>query len=101
MPANNPVLIRHFCLHHQVEMSFIDSLQEYGLISVQVINEDKYVAPEDLKTIEKIVEYYYDLGINLEGIEVIFNLLMQNETLRKKLEIAQRKLNLLDAESEL
>ena len=94
MTIDNVVLVHQFCIYHQVEMSFIDSLDEYGLISIKVINEDKYLLMEDLKAIEKMAQFYYDLGINLEGIDVITNLLIQNDHLRKELEVAHNKLSL-------
>jgi len=100
MSTNNLVLVSHFCEHHQVEMSFIDSLQAYGLIAIQVIQDDKYVHIDDINEIEKMIKFYYDLGINLEGIDVVFNLLLQNEALRRELDIAHQKLKVLDTTSE-
>jgi chaperone modulatory protein CbpM len=97
MSINNLVLVHHFCLHHEVELSFIDSLHEYGLITITVIDEDKYLLPEELKQIEKFVQFYYDLGINLEGIEVITDLLIQNAALRGELDAALKKLHIFDA----
>ncbi|MFZ1455060.1 MAG: chaperone modulator CbpM, partial [Saprospiraceae bacterium] len=74
MDKNNKILLHHFCLYHEVELSFIDSLHEYGLITIIVVNDDKYILEDDLKEIEKMVHFYYELGINIEGIEVIINL---------------------------
>jgi chaperone modulatory protein CbpM len=100
MPIDNLVLVRLFCSHQGVEMSFIDKLEAYGLISIHVVNDDKYILSDDLKDLEKIVEFYYDLGINLEGIEVILNLLIQNNILRHKLAVAQNRLRHLDLQDE-
>ena len=47
---------------------------------------------DDLKEIEKMVHFYYELGINIEGIEVIINLLLQNDGLRRELNNTRRKL---------
>jgi hypothetical protein len=100
MPLNNLVPIQHFCVYHQVEVSFIDSLQDYGLITITVINEEKYLFLEEVKEVEKMMVFYFDLGINLEGIEVIYNLMLQNEMLQKKLDIAQKRLAIFDADME-
>jgi ABC-type Fe3+-citrate transport system substrate-binding protein len=85
-------------MHHEVELSFIDSLHAYGLITVTVINEEKYLLPEELKEIEKFVQFYYDLGINIEGIEVITDLLIQNASLQHELESALKKLHIFEAD---
>lgn len=98
MSINNLVPVHHFCLHHEVELSFIDSLHEYGLITVTVINEDKYLLSEELKEIEKFVQFYYDLGINIEGIEVITDLLIQNAALQGELDAALKKLHIFEAD---
>lgn len=70
------------------------------MIAIQVIQDDKYVHIDDLNEIEKMIKFYYDLGINLEGIDVVFNLLLQNEALRRELDIAHQKLKALDTASE-
>ena len=41
--------------------------------------------------------FYFELGINLEGIEVIYNLMNQNEALQKKLDVALKRLTLFDS----
>ncbi len=99
MSINNLVPVKHFCLYHHVDLSFIDSLQEYGLIKIIVIEDNKYLYKEDLKEIEKMVQFYYDLGINLEGIDVITNLLMQNAALRRELEFVLKKLKLFEVDA--
>lgn len=96
MSLNNLVPVHHFCLYHQVEFSFIDSLHEYGLIKMIVIKDNKYLLQEDLREIEKMVHFYYELGINLEGIEVISNLLIQNASLQRELDIVRKKLILFE-----
>lgn len=92
MDKNNKVQLQLFCLHHEVELSFIDLLHEYGLITIDFINDEKYVLEDDLKEIEKMAHFYYELGINIEGIEVITNLLLQNDRLQRELNITRRKL---------
>ncbi len=73
-----------FCISHNIEISFIDSLYENGLIDITIIEENEFLYPDQLGQIERISRLYYDLGINLEGIETITRLLdrideMQNE----------------------
>jgi len=83
-----------FCTNHEIEISFISSLHETGLIEIVRIEENEYIDEGQLLQLEKIVRFYYDLGINLEGIETINHLLdrmngMQDEiiTLRNRLRL--------------
>jgi len=64
-----------FCTHYKVEYSFIDSLQQHGLIEVTTINDHCFIDHDHLKNVEKLVRLHYDLDINLEGIEAITYLL--------------------------
>src|ERR1035437_4836983 len=83
-----------FCTNHEIEISFISSLHETGLIEIVRIEENEYIDEGQLLQLEEIVRFYYDLGINLEGIETINHLLdrmngMQDEliTLRNRLRL--------------
>ena len=75
MENNQLVLIDQVCVHYEVELNFIDSLEEYGLIQLVVMDNTKYLSPDDLQYVEKMIRLKYELGINMEGIDVINNLL--------------------------
>jgi len=70
---------QEFCSHHQVEMNFIYSLREYGLIEVISNEGNDYLSLDRLKELERIVRLHYDLNVNVEGIDVILHLLNQLE----------------------
>ena len=94
MKTDNLVRIEHFCEHNKVEFSFINSLQEFGLINVVVVDDSTYLPVDDLREIEKLVHLHYELGINIEGIDVISNLLNQIANLQEELRAAKNKLKL-------
>jgi hypothetical protein len=94
MDTNYLIAVDEFCANHNIEISFISSLQQTGLIEITTIKEEEFIDPEQLLQLEKIVRLYYELDINLEGIETINYLLkrissMQDEiiSLRNKLRI--------------
>jgi hypothetical protein len=94
MQTSNLIAIDEFCAKHDVELSFITSLQQTGLIEITTIEKAWFIHIEQLKELEKFIRLYYELDINLEGIETISHLLdriniMQNELimLRNKLGI--------------
>ncbi|PWT99053.1 MAG: MerR family transcriptional regulator [Bacteroidetes bacterium] len=80
---------KQFCESHNLEITFISSLQQYGMIQTTSIEEVSYISIEQLPRVEKIVRLYTELGINIEGIDAIEHLLdrveaMQNEILHLK-----------------
>src|SRR5664280_1814607 len=88
------IALDEFCTVHNIEISFIYSLQESGLIEIIKIRDANFIEADHLHQLEKFVRLYYELDINLEGIETINYLLhrinsMQDEitTLRNRLRI--------------
>jgi len=98
MNTDNLIRIEYFCEQYNVEFSFINALKESGLINLVVVEESSYLSTEDLKGIEKLIRLHYELGINLEGIDVISNLLNQLEDLQQELTAAKNKLKFLGME---
>lgn len=83
-----------FCANHQIEISFISTLQEYGLIEIITIEETGYIQENQLQQLERMVRLYHELDINIEGIDTINHLLqriinLQNENyaLRNRLRL--------------
>jgi hypothetical protein len=89
MQTENLIAINEFCINHNIEISFISSLQQTGLIEITTIKETGFIDASQLQQLEKIVRFYYELDINLEGIETVTHLLkrinsMQDEIIELK-----------------
>ncbi len=98
MNTDNLIRIEYFCEQYNVEFSFVNALKESGLINLVVIEESSYLSTEDLKEMEKLIRLHYELGINIEGIDVISNLLNQIAHLQQDLTVARNKLKFLGME---
>lgn len=98
METRDLILIEHFCANHEIDFSFINSLQEFGLIEVIIHEDNRYLQQEQLKDVEKMMRMHYDLDINMEGIDVISHLLKRIDTLQHELRITQNKLRLYENE---
>lgn len=98
METNNLILIEQLCIHHNIEFSFINTLQEFGLIEVIIIEDNKYIANKKIKDIEKMMRLHFELDINMEGIDAISNLLLQIDNLQKELISTKNKLRLYEGD---
>ena len=87
-----------FCIHYNVEYSFIDSLQQYGLIEITRVNESAFIDTDKLNEIEKLVRLHYDLDINLEGIEAITYLLNRIKNMQTEITTLRNRLNMYESE---
>lgn len=98
METNNWILVEQFCSNTEVDFSFINSLNDHGIIEIVVFEDKKYIPNEQLKDVERAVQFYYELNINIEGIDAISHLLHQIDELQQELAIAKNKLSLFDLE---
>ncbi len=98
METNNLILIEQLCTHHNIEFSFIDTLQEFGLIDIIIIEDNKYLANEKIKDVEKMMRLHFELEINMEGIDAISNLLQQIDNLQLELLNTKNKLRLYEGD---
>jgi chaperone modulatory protein CbpM len=98
MQTDYLVAVDEFCASHNIEISFISSLQETGLIEVIILKEAAYIDAHQLSQLEKIVHLYYELDINLEGIETINHLLERIKSLKDENIALRNRLRLYESD---
>jgi len=92
------IALDEFCANHNIEISFISSLQQTGLIEVTTIKETGFIDSNQLRQLEKIVRLYYELDINLEGIETINFLLQRMNNMQDEIIALRNRLRLYETE---
>jgi hypothetical protein len=85
-----------FSMYHHVEISFIQTLHEYGLIETKMVEEKTFISANDLSQLEKFARMHYDMDINIEGIEAIHNLLEKISAMQQQLASLRNKLMLYE-----
>ena len=90
------VAASEFCRSHNVEISFLYSLSESGLLEITNVEETVFINQEQLPELEKLVRLHYDMDINLEGIEAIYHLLQQMKTMQDEMRVLKNKLALYE-----
>ena len=92
------IALNEFCKSHNIEISFISSLQETGLVQVTTIDESGFIEAGQLQQLEKFIRLYYELDINLEGIETISHLLERITSLQQENIKLKNRLRLYETE---
>ena len=95
---NELLRVEEFCTHYNVEYHFLELLHEHDLIDIVNINEQHYLHEEALSNLESLLRMHYDLDINLEGIEVISNLLSRVNNMHEQIKYLKNKLKLYEDE---
>jgi len=93
MQTEDMIVLDEFCAGHQLEISFIRSLEEHGLIEIVMVNETQYVPHNELPKLEQIVRLHQELNINPEGIDVVNNLLQRIENMQNEITALRNRLN--------
>lgn len=96
MQIENLIALDEFCAKHEIEISFVDSLQQNGLIEITMIENAWFIDSNQLLQLEKFVRFYYELDINLEGIETISHLLERVNALQDELTILKNRLGIYE-----
>ncbi|MDD3320365.1 MAG: chaperone modulator CbpM [Paludibacter sp.] len=92
------IAIDDFCVNHNVDISFISSLEQIGLINITTIENSGFIPADQLLELEKYVHFYYELDINLEGIETITYLLEKITNLQQEKGMLTNRLRLYESE---
>ena len=85
-----------FCFHHNITISFIESLNRSGLIQIMQIEERIFVPISELKKLETYVTLHNDLDINIEGIETVSHLLHRIERLQEDVQVLNNRLRIYE-----
>jgi hypothetical protein len=92
------IAIDDFCANHNIDISFISSLEQTGLIEITTIEDSGFIAADQLSELEKYVRFYYELDINMEGIETVTHLLQKINTLQHEIRTLTNRLRLYESE---
>jgi len=93
---NNLIAVNEFCVNHNIDISFIHLLQQNGLIEINTKKEGSFIEAEQLPHLERIVCFYYELDINLEGIETITYLLERIKSLQNENNVLNNRLRIYE-----
>tara|TARA_R110002051_G_scaffold65839_3_gene119505 strand:+ start:19304 stop:19600 length:297 start_codon:yes stop_codon:yes gene_type:complete len=92
------IATKTICLHYQIEISFVEALNSIGLLQIEIIDQNQYIHQDQIGALEKIIRLHNELDLNLEGIDVVFNLLEKERALRNELNALKNRLKIYENE---
>ena len=96
MILDNFIPTHTICTQYSIEVSFIDALHKMGLVQIEIIEHKPFIHQDQICDLEKIIRLHNDLNVNLEGIDVVFNLLEKEQELRNEVTRLQNRLRLYE-----
>ena len=73
------------CKTNNIEYTFVHELHSNGLIQIIVKEEQEYLEEEQVYHVERFSTWHYELDLNVQGIEVVSNLIDKIEELQREL----------------
>lgn len=96
MVRKNLISTDEFCIHHNVEFSFIRNLEEFGLVEIVRVQQVQYIPENQLEKLERMLRLHKDLDINTEGIDTIGHLLEKIQNLQQEILNLKNRLRLYE-----
>jgi hypothetical protein len=96
MRTRKLIAINEFCVHHNIEISFVRSLLQTGLIEITTIEETEFIKVDQLRQLERIICLHDELDINMEGIETITHLLQRMNAMQNEIILLRNRLRLYE-----
>ncbi len=90
------IIIKEYCIQNQIDPEFIIQLENEGLIQINIIEDEQYIHISQLNLLDQYIRWHYDLSINIEGIDVIQNLLHKIDDMQKEILRLREQLRLMD-----
>jgi hypothetical protein len=88
--------IEMFCSFYNVEPSFLETLESHGLISISQKENQRFILREEIAELEKFSRMYYELSINVAGIDALKNLLEKIHQLQREAAILKARLSIYE-----
>jgi hypothetical protein len=95
MEKEKLIPLNECCKHYNIELSFISSVREFGLLEITSVDEEQFIYTSQLQKLEKLIRLHYELEINMEGIEAITNLLIKVDRMQQEITHLKNKLSVL------
>ncbi|MDB5240837.1 MAG: hypothetical protein JWP57_1462 [Spirosoma sp.] len=92
MQTEHLILVRDFCVHNNIEITFVETLAANDLVETTTIEQTLYIEEAQLIQLEKFVRLHHDLHIHPDDLDVVADLLNRVETLQNQVTSLQNQL---------
>lgn len=96
MQTEEMIIVKEFCVHHNIDITFIHALKNSGLIELIVVEDKLVIMQSQLAHLEKLVRLFYEMDINLEGIETITYLLSRMNDMQQQIMQLNNRLSMYE-----
>jgi chaperone modulatory protein CbpM len=92
------IAIEEFCSHHGVEVMLVREFADFGLVQLHKAESGEFVPDEEVSHLERMLRLSQELGVNMEGIEIIMHMREELKQLRREANQLRYRLGQLEQE---
>jgi hypothetical protein len=92
MQTEHLISIQEYCRYHHLEVTFVQTLEQRGLIQIITVDQSLYVQPEQIAQLEKFTRLHQELAIHADDLDVVSDLLERLEDMQKQIVYLQNRL---------
>lgn len=81
------IAVEECCTIYNIEFTFLESLNDFGLIEIVPLEDKHFLHEEQLKDLERMIRLHYELDINMAGIDAISHLLTRMHALQEEIRV--------------
>lgn len=96
MKTDKLIKVSELCTHYHLDRSFFEQIEYYEMIEIRSVEDDKFIHRKQLRKLEKIIRLHNELEINLQGIDVIFEMMSKIKKLEDELREVHNRLELYE-----
>jgi len=96
MSEEENIPLELFCSYYHVEQTFLETLESHGLISISYRENQRFILKEEVVELEKYSRMYYELNINVPGIDALNNVLEKIKQLQQETELLKARLRIYE-----
>ena len=93
------IIVNEYCRQNHIDHSFIVLLYDEGLIDIRKEKDTEYLLVSQLRDLERYSRMYYDLSINIEGIDAIRHMLDRMEDMQLEIKKLKSRLSKFEREN--
>ncbi len=71
-----------FCNTYSINVAVVESWQKMGLIKIIELDQKPHIPHDQLQKLEQLLRLHFDLDIQLEDVDVVYNLIEKVKSLQ-------------------
>jgi chaperone modulatory protein CbpM len=101
MPTATLISAHEFLAYHQLDVSFVITLEEQGVLETTTIGPVPYLHPDQLGPIERLIRLHRELAVHVDDLDIVAHLLERLERVQEQVSELQNRLAFYEPMSRL